>query len=613
MSQHTFSAGFLFAGLGAGALGFLDAAARLGPDSAGFINLGGVDLEPEACADFSTLTGAPCTQADLATMQPAELRAAWGDEPPDCVFLSPPCKGFSRLLGRQAAAQEKYQALNRLVLQGINLILSTWSRGPAVIVLENVPGIATRGEELLGQVRSLLAGDGYVFHGGNHDCGEVGGLAQHRRRYLLVARDPQRVPGYIYRPPKRRVRGCGEVIGRLPLPEDPDAGAMHVLPGISWLNWCRLAMIPPGGDWRDLPSAHQTQRENPDAHRNKHRVSRWETAAGAVTGASRPGSGAPSVADPRLAHSPWNGTMGVQAWDDAAKAVRGVSTIRNGPAAVSDPRLALGQTGRNAGSFKGRPGLFGVAGWHEALRTVTGSASVSGSNGVAAVADPRLTSPVRPGQERREVFGRHGVGEWGEPVGVVAGSGSNGVTGVADPRLALGCQPRNGAYGVMPWGEAAGAVTGYCAIDNRPASLADPRLGVIADRPVPPGYGWLDLAAALEYVDGRARPAKDRTPVILSPTDGTWHRPLTTLELAALQGIPEVVAGRPLELAGRSVQRHRERIGNAVPVGAARAIANSVLTALLAGRTGWFLMPSGGDVWVRRDDEGRTEYQEVNA
>lgn len=515
---RTFAAGFLFCGLGAGALGFLDATARLGPNSATFENLGGVDLDPLSCADFEKLTGGQATQADLATMQPAELRAAWGPRTPDAVFLSPPCKGFSRLLGIEASKAEKYQALNRLVLQGINLVLSTWEQGPAVLVLENVPGVTTRGAELLAQVRALLDRAGYVFHEGHHDCGKVGGLAQHRRRFLMVARRRDLVSDFIYRPPEKRVRGCGEVLEGLPLPANPAAGALHVLPGISWMNWVRLALIPAGGDWRDLPP---------------------------------------------------------------------------GPA-------ALKTTADNAASFKGRPGLMGIRGWNQPLPTVTGSASVSGSNGVAAVADPRLLSPLLPGQARREVFARHGIASWEDPVGVVAGSGSNGVSGVSDPRVGLTCSPRAGAYGVLPWDAPSGTVTGSISIDNRPAAVADPL--AIADRQVPGTYGALDLGDALGRVEGRARPPRGRVPIIISPTDGAWHRPLTTLELAALQGLPSTVRGKPLELAGTSVTRWRERIGNAVPVGAGRAIAESVLTALLASATGWFLMPGGSEVWVRKSD-----------
>ena len=487
MSQRTFTAGFLFCGLGAGALGFLEAMGRLGREhSATFRSLGGIDLDPHSCADFRMLTGSPAAEADLATMQPAELRAAWGDERPDCIFLSPPCKGFSGLLSGKSAASPKYQALNRLVLQGLFLACETWASPPPLLVLENVPRIQSRGADLLRQVRQLLASYGYVFHEATHDCGEIGGLAQHRRRYLLVARRPADVPSYVYHPPKKQVRGCGEVLGPLPLPEDPAAGPLHKLPRLSWINWLRLALIPAGGDWRDLPKA-----------------------------------GAPELSSP----------------------------------------LPEGAERRSVWA------RYDVRPWDQPARTVAGE----GSNGGYGVADPRV--PYN---------GHLGVIGWDEPTGVVAGASrpSNGRFAVADPRVAeavaLKCKPwqTSGAYGVMRWDEAVGTVTGSACIDNCRSAVADPR---------PPGA------------------PKDSYPIIIA-ADGTWHRPLTTLELAALQGIPTVIDGKPLQLSGKRVAAWRERIGNAVPVGAARAIAESLLTALLAADLGTWTL-GGTGIWVERADD----------
>lgn len=80
--------------------------------------------------------------------------------------------------------------------------------------------------------------------------------------------------------------------------------------------------------------------------------------------------------------------------------------------------------------------------------------------------------------------------------------------------------------------------------------------------------------------------------------DGTWHRPLTPLELARLQDLPAFVDGEPLRLAGTSISDIVERIGNAVPAGAAQAIAEEKLRCLLSSDIGAGLVPSGGKVWV---------------
>lgn len=573
-APRVFRAGFMAAGIGVGARGFMEALGRLVVDAADALETPGVAAEPQICADFEYLTGAPALCADLHTLTPAELRAAWGDEAPDCIFSSPPCKGFSGLLSAARANEAKYQKLNELVLKCIFLACETWERPPKFLVLENVPRIMTRGRELLAKARQLLRHYGYAVHEATHDCGEVGGLAQHRRRFLLVARHEKSCPA------KLRVRGIGEVLGELPLPADPDAGALHTMPKISWLNWVRLALIPAGGDWRDLPKAIEPAPGNPDKHRNKMALVGWDQPSPTVTGSLRIGSGAPSVADPRLGlpGGTYRGVMGVTRWDEPSGVVAGASRPSNGRYSVADPRVAdllpLGKTGKNSGSFKGRPGLMGVNDWSDPMPTVTGRASVSGGTTVAAVADPRLLSPVPEGAQKRSVHARYDLRGWKQPARTVAGPGVNGGYGVADPRVAeavqLGCAPRSGTYGVIGWEQAAATVTGSANIDNGACAVADPR-------------------------------EAPEEPLVIIAADGTWHRPITTLEFAALQGIPTIHRGKPLQLAGRSSSAWRERIGNAVPLQAARAIGDSILRALVASAVGGWALGSTG-IWVRKRD-----------
>jgi site-specific DNA-cytosine methylase len=165
---------------------------------------------------------------------------------------------------------------------------------------------------------------------------------------------------------------------------------------------------------------------------------------------------------------------------------------------------------------------------------------------------------------------------WTEPSPTVRGA-SNVRTGpgsVADPRPT--CVPRATAYGVLSWDKAAATVTGG-RIDNGTVAVADPRR------------------------------APKNVPVIVA-ADGTWHRPMTLLDRAALQGLPARIRGEPLRLAGRSAAGWGERIGNAVPVQAATAIALSILKALLAGSLGtWFLSSDG--IWVREDGRAREELE----
>lgn len=479
----TYTAGFMFCGLGAGARGFTEARIKLLGREAIFRSVGGVDVDPLSCADFESLTESPALCADLREVTPAMLRALMGDRAPDVLFGSPPCQGYSRLLSAKVSRTAPYQELNRLVLVWIDLVLATWTEPPRLLLLENVEGILHRGADLLASVRARLRGAGYVLHESTHDCGEIGGLAQHRSRFLLVARRPKACANLLYQPPRKRVRGCGEVLGELPLPASPEGGTLHRLPRLTPKNWLRLCLIPAGGDWRDLEGV-----------------------------------------------------------------------------------LADGQARREV--F----GRYKINAWDEPCATIAGS----GTNGVYGVADPRVKTAYDRG---------YGVLEWREPSPTVAGGSAvgQGAYAVADPRLT--CEPRRGAYGVLLWNSPAKTITGSHQVDNGPAAVADPRVDT----------------ADLGDVDWSSMRPAERPPVLIA-RDGTWHRPLTLLDLAALQGLPATLRGRPLELAGTRTGDWRTRIGNAVPVGAAKAIAERMLATLLGSDLGAWSLSGGDSVWVEAPD-----------
>ncbi len=261
----------LFCGLGGGAKGFSRGSARVGNLEAHFRCLGGIDVDAGAVKDFERMTGVKGTLLDLfdreqyqafhGTRPPSnwreatveDVRRAAGFESPHIVFMSPPCKGFSGLLSERKSESEKYQALNRLTVRGVFLMLEAFSDDlPELVLLENVPRIQTRGRYLLDQITALLRHYGYAVAETTHDCGELGGLAQSRKRFLMVARNLSKVPSFFYEPPKRPLRGVGEVLESLPLPGHPLGGPMHLLPNLQWKTWVRLAFVEAGSDWRSL-------------------------------------------------------------------------------------------------------------------------------------------------------------------------------------------------------------------------------------------------------------------------------------------------------------------------------------------------------------------------
>lgn len=612
-------------GLGGGAKGFNQGEARVGTMEARFRCIGGVDVDPAGARDFYRLTGVTGTLVDLFDREqyrgfhgedppmgwreatPDDLRRSAGYERPHIVFMSMPCKAFSGLLSESKSKTVKYIALSKLTLRGIWLMLEAWGDDPPeLIVFENVPRIATRGRWLLDQIVALLRAYGYAVQETTHDCGELGGLAQSRKRFLLVARHTAKVPALLYEPPKRPLRAVGEILGRMLLPGDLRAGPMHRIPSLQWKTWIRLAFVEAGSDWRSLNKLavmdgrlrdYLLVPENVEAwHPNVLGVNAWDRPVGTVTSEARPTTGRFAVADPRYAHEMRNGPLGVVPFDASAGTVAGENRATNGAFSVADPRFDQ--------SAKWNDGhAYGVKHWDDSSATVTGKSLVG--SGYFCVADPRHDGPPKHSNEFRivrwdrtscAVTGAHGSGqcvadprpttpgclftkypvaEWDHHAGTVIGGDDTGAYAVADPRsgLARGAGDHyvtGGHYGVVPWESSAGAVSGAACHDNGAWSVADPRYPAATDKVI----------------------------VRIRALDGTWHRPFTTLELAALQSLidPE----EQLELDGLSDSAWRERIGNAVPPAAAKAIASEMGRTLLLAWSGETFQLNSTPVWVRQ-------------
>ena len=615
----------LFCGLGGGASGFNRANPRVGNMVGRFRCIGGVDVDPAAIRDFSRLAGVEGTVLDLfdrnqyvdfhgceppagwREVGPEAIRAAAGGEYPSICFLSAPCKEFSGLLAEGRSRTAKYQALNRLTVRGVWLMLEAFADDPPeLVVFENVPRIGSRGRPLLDQIGDLLQAYGYAVAETTHDCGELGGLAQSRKRFLLVARHIAKVPPFLYEPPRKRLQSVGTVLERMLLPGDMAAGPMHRVPRLQWKTWVRLAFVEAGRDWRSL---NRLAIEDgmlrdylivPEMHAGTLGVRRWEDALGTITGNARPATGAFSVADPRFVQSAkWRDgqALGVRRWDESTGTVAGQQGALQGAYSVADPRgndfsakyrvtrwdasagtvISASTTGQGAFAIadprhEGPPkhnNVYRVVRWDEAGRAVTG-AHGSGQ----CIADPRCVN-WHPGASRKKLA----VTSWSRPAGTVIGAQqvASGALAVADPRPGLARNRGDayltaGHYGVVPWASPCGAVSAAAGHDNGRWSIADPRL-----EPLPA--------------------ARDQVVAQIIAEDGTWHRPFTTLELAALQSL--VDPEEQLELDGLSDSAWRERIGNAVPPAAAQAIAEVMGTTLLLAWSGETFVLSATPIWVR--------------
>jgi site-specific DNA-cytosine methylase len=587
----------LFCGLGGGARGFNRGHARVGHAEAAFRCVGGVDNDKAAIADFDRLAGVKGTVLDLFSREqytafhgheppadwreatPDDIRRAANYERPHIGFGSAPCKGFSGLLSESRSGSAKYQALNQLALRGLWLALEAWKDDPLEFWLwENVPRIATRGRAVLDQMIRLLEAYDYAVAETTHDCGELGNLAQSRKRFLLVARHKGKVPPFLYEPPKRPLRAVGDVLGAFPLPSDPAAGPMHRMRELQWKTWVRLAFVEAGSDWRSLNKLRVEDGVLADYgiasdaayHNGMLGVTKWRDHAGTVTSTARPANGNFSVADPRPGYEHEYSQLGVRPWDRPTGAVSGQSAPGGGMYSVADPRI----------SDDARNDRLGVRPWDEAAHVVAGDSLPS--NGAHSVADPR------PDWENR--YGNLAVTNWTRHANTVIGGGKGvqgGQASVADPRVGLNGPRFSSCFRIVQWGATAPAVVGLGwdktsktviggnRVDSGALSVADPRCAIGCELPAP----------------------EQRLVAVIRALDNTWHRPFTTLELAALQGLVDPL--EHLELQGLSDTAWRERIGNAVPSPAAEAIASVMGTTLLLAWSGETFQLSAAAIWVR--------------
>lgn len=560
-------------GIGGQDLGFEQSAHEYKGIHGTFETIAGYDVDPIACKNFERITGSRAICADLfdreqyilfhgeepkndwRELTPEMVRQQCNGIYPDMVFMSPPCKGFSRLLPSKTAKLPKYQALNDLPERILDLVLNAWVDNlPAIILMENVPGIQdkNRGQATLKSIKAKLSSRGYVFYENLYDCGEWGGLGQHRTRYLLIARLPDKIPSFVFQPPKLPLKTIGDILGPLHMPGDVEkCGRLHRIQNLAWRTWERLALIPAGKDWRVL--------EN-------------------------------------FGHNRWAGAWKIVPWDETSHTVTGATVgvgKSTGVSAVADPRI----------NKMGYGNKYRVSPDNEPSPTVIGRPVGSGA---VIYADPKV--PKFASQQAK-------VQKWNEPSKTVIGGAGvyQGALNVSDPRLIKRDGRYLGTYKIVPWDVPANTITGQTDVQTGALNVSDPR---ISDKWSGAGnYGVMDWnapaktvtasgdihAGATAVADPRIPDPDERGVYIIISADGTWHRPITTYEGAMLQGFPRTLKdGSSFDLVGCSDGKAREYIGNAVPVQTGTAIGNALLQTLMPNFLGdYFWGFSDMQIWVQ--------------
>jgi site-specific DNA-cytosine methylase len=589
----------LFCGLGGKTLGFLRARGAAGSR---FHSVGAIDESELACRNFKLLTGETASALDIGLMEGPDLAEFCSR--PDVVIMSPPCKGWSGCLPESMAKLERYQRLNRLALHSLKIVLDAWETPPALILFENVPRILSRGKKQLKRAITMLRKRGYEVDIRTHNCGVLGGLAQNRERVLIVARHSELAPSHLLKPDPKPVRAIGDVLWQLPvpIPGGSAGGPLHELPELAIINWVRLAAIRARRDWQDLPA--EIRIGGPvNQHAGKYGVQDPGLPAHTVLGDLRTGKGWSEVADPRVVTSDGqqSGLYGVADPGAPGHAVLALARPGNSSwASVADPRLGCEPHG----------GTMGVADPARPSVTILGVGKIH--NMVASVADMRL------GDRSDRQNGGFGVNALDAPAHAVLGEGTvrNTFASVIDPRVTT---QHRGNFGVEDPSDPSSCVRGTHVVRTAQASVADGRLfepthRLVAGQPLTVARE-LWVAGSFELLGPELDLAPGGRPcwLVIEAPDGCFHRPMTDLELAMLQGIPVwhrpgdptelaigAEGGQWLVLKGNKKQR-REQIGNAVPPATAQAIAERVLELLDAGAESIFRLSAAG-IWVDQAD-----------
>ena len=255
----------LFCGCGGLSLGF---------EQAGYDVLAGIDVWKDALVTYqANHKNSKAIQADLMTLQPEEVSKTIGTTSVDVIIGGPPCQGFS-IAGKRIIDDER----NKLYKSFVRMVEYF---KPKAFVMENVPNILTMGE---GIIKESILRDfenlGYnvstkVLLASNY------GVPQNRRRAVFVGLLnglEYQYPGPTTLTPVTAKDAISD------LPEDTLAeGASYVTaPQSEFQKQIRqgstgvynheitihteqtqriIAMVPDGGNYKDLPEELQNTRK----------------------------------------------------------------------------------------------------------------------------------------------------------------------------------------------------------------------------------------------------------------------------------------------------------------------------------------------------------------
>lgn len=267
-----------------------------GMRQAGFAINAAVEIDPIAAETFRVNhEGAKVIERDIQYVSSSELLKQAGIEHGQLDLLAgcPPCQGFSSLTSKYKRNDNRNSLINEVSRLVKDLI-------PKAVMIENVPGLMTKGNVYLSDFIDVLEGLGYVV---NYDVLQVAdyGVPQERRRFVLLAglgfeiaipKPTHSRTGEDSLPKWKTVKEALNGLGKpTPLNEAPSYGGprslnWHITRNLSQLNIERLKHVKPGGPRYDIPDHLR-----PKCHQGKDRGfgnvygrMSWDTPSPTITG-----------------------------------------------------------------------------------------------------------------------------------------------------------------------------------------------------------------------------------------------------------------------------------------------------------------------------------------
>lgn len=242
----------------------------LGLKRAGFRVAAAVEIEGHAFATYKTNhPEVLAIKQDIRTVEGRDLRRLAGGAV-DLLAGCPPCQGFSSLTNTST----KRDARNNLVLEMARLVEEI---RPSAVMMENVPGLTTRGSKLFKRFLGTLERLDYHYAWDVLQVADYG-IPQNRRRLVLVA--GRGFEPTLPKPSHHRIGEGGllrwktlrETIGDMESPVllencwkvgGPQCFNWHVVRRLTPANIARLRKARPGASRTMLPDELR-----PDCHKS---------------------------------------------------------------------------------------------------------------------------------------------------------------------------------------------------------------------------------------------------------------------------------------------------------------------------------------------------------